>query len=369
MAQSFKIKIHKLSDKEFSEILVNRDSFTGKKLRILDQEARNRYFANKEFNGENDVYYNPDVIETVEDKRKNIALITSLAGVLLIVSLFFLISRNGNNEKSVELAVNNTEAPADEPKVNINEKPVGNKPEEENLLSPVVDKDKTSTSALSDDGNKILPTNQSTSSPDKSIENQELTDTRKTQETKMPVVNEVIKQEPGKSSTIQKTEEKKAPLLEEPKKNDPKNAIIENVNQTNKKPDNGSLDQRKIEAQDQKPNNDQSPAESSENVSKLPRENKISDLSTENLRQLVKFQNEWADKQTSLKGVEDYYVDGNIAIKFILNQSYTDSVNQYQQRFVPILTSKYWQDLEKALGAKFPRTPMKISYVKFDTEL
>lgn len=369
MTQSFKIKIHNLSDDEFSEILVNRDSFSRKELRILDQEARNRYFANREFNGENDVYYNPEVSETPEDKSKNVIILGSLAGVLLLVSLFFFISRNQIIEKPVELAIVNSGNQTDGQNGIISQRTEDNKPKGENLSSNVENENNALKPPSSDDHNIISSTDQSSSRTDKSVVDQKLAETHKTQETKIPVVNEVTKEESGNKSTIQKTEEKKAPLPEVPKKDDPKNMITENVNQTNKKPDNVSMDQSKIEAQDQKPDNDQSPTEPSEIASKMPRESKISDLSTEHLRQLVKFQNEWADKQTSLKGVEDYYVDGNIAIKFILIQSYSDSVNLYQQRFVPTLTSKYWQDLEKELGAKFPRTPMKISYVKFDAEL
>jgi len=368
VAQSFKLKLQKLSDEEFSEIMVNRDLFTGKKLLLLDQEARNRYFTNKEFNGENDVYVNPDVTIPIIDKRTGIYLATSIAGALLIVALFFLVPRYIFTERPDELAVAETEAQINQQETTkVNES--GNyKPEEQKKLVPSGEDKENTASSLTKEGISATQSAAPSTIIDKPIENQESAIEKKTQEVNQPIQNDVIKQEPEKVIPPKEAEEKKTLLPDESKKNTPKTDITTNEDQGKNQPGDGSEVKSDLIKEQQPSQEEHSPTESKV-ASETPHLFKITELSTEHLRQLVKFQNEWAHKQTTVKGVVDYYVDGNVAIKFILSQPYSDSLNQYQRRLVPNLTGKYWKDLEKELGEKFPKTPMQITFVRFDTEL
>lgn len=56
MGIAFKKKIKSLSDQALSELFLSRDEFSGKEISLIEQEARNRFFSNKEFNGEDDEY-------------------------------------------------------------------------------------------------------------------------------------------------------------------------------------------------------------------------------------------------------------------------------------------------------------------------
>lgn len=368
MAQSFKIKLQKLSDDEFSEILVNRDLFTGKKLMLLDQEARNRYFSNKEFNGENDVYINPEKTESVFEKVNTMMWVTSIAGVFLIAALFIVLTRNFFTEKPVELAVNETKAILPEQKSAQPDESGYFKPDKQNTVLPFGEV-KTDASSLNE--KQIANSQPSTLQPmtDLSIENQGNAESKKPVEVNLPIQNEIINKEPVSATSGKQDEEKKTSLPENSKQNPSISEINDNRNQIKNQAGSGSDEKRDQKKEQQSIQKESSPTETSKVVSETPYMFKISELSTEHLRQLVKFQNEWAHIQTTLKGVVDYYVDGNVAIKFILNQPYSDSVNQYQRRIIPILTGKYWKDLEKELGEKFPRTPMQISFVRFDSEL
>jgi len=361
MAQSFKIKLEQLSDEEFAELLISRDMFSGKKLRLIDQEARNRYFSNKEFNGENDIYLNPGAGYVQAEKTNNIFYFASVSGVLLVVVLVFFIVKNFIKEDTDQIVTTDNELIVNQSNTIQENKPAiiqyenqnSNTNQDQTNVLVSVDKDKSQTVDLKQ---------KSEVNPD-------------------PVISAEAKSNPDKNMTIepgaaiadtekqqiQVVEDKKAQITEKPKQEPSKTTISDKANSQKNQPDLSKKETpEKIAEQTKK--KESITTKPSQNQNSKPHEFKIAELSTELMRQLVKFQNEWAFKQTSVKGVVDYYVDANVAIKFILSQPYSDSVSQYQQRYVLNLTGKYWKDLEKELGTQFPRTPMIISFVRFDAE-
>jgi hypothetical protein len=56
MGIAFKKTIKSLSDQGLSELFLSRDEFSGKEISLIEQEARNRFFSNKDFNGDDDEY-------------------------------------------------------------------------------------------------------------------------------------------------------------------------------------------------------------------------------------------------------------------------------------------------------------------------
>lgn len=361
MGQSFKLKLEKLTDEEFSELLVNRDMFTGRKLSLIDQEARNRYFSNKDFNGENDAYYNPDILSDQSQIALNLRKVAIVAGgVAFVVLMFFIVSSLIKQKSEPVLFTENQE---------ITQIDHSDPMAKEELKAP--ENKMSSDQNLTTNGVQSLPNNDQPqasgvvriSEPDKMLS--ESTEKPVNHENSQAVKNIETTQQVSQNPPVQIAENKNGKNQGVRGGETVRNTQTANSNQQKEPADIKNKPEPEKKSENQKVTVTEEP---DTEMNEKSRTSKISNLSTEQLRQLVKFQNEWAFKQTTAKGVIDYYVDGNTAIKFILNQAYSDSVNTFQTRFVPNLTTKYWSDLEIELGKQFPKTSIQIQFVRFDAK-
>lgn len=360
MGQSFKLQLEKLTDEEFMQLLVNRDTFTTKKLRMIDQEARNRYFSNKDFNGEKDVYFNPEVKINDPGKGSDWVKISALAGgVVFLVLMFFIISNLVKNDSVPTQVIEKQElAHIDYPKVTDGEE---NKiPEKEIISEPVQNQSSKDIQPAKNEDISKATSVEKIAGADQSLSGN--ADRKENQENIQPVSGKTSEPQTGQNSQKQVVENKNIQNQGVMTSESTKKTQTHELKQPT---DTGKKSVTVETAEKQKVTK---PEEVTKDGDDKPRMYKITDLSTEQLRQLVKFQNEWAFRQTNAKSVIDYYVDGNAAIKFILNQTYSDSVSNYQQRFVPNLTRKYWTEFEKELGNQFPKTSIQIQFVRFDAK-
>lgn len=383
---TFKNKIRSADDNEFLQFWRNKDNYPQKLIYLIEQEARNRFFSNKDFNGEDDQYVHPVIMSQQKIKQRKRLINSSLAlSVLLLVSgVFLLLPSSFYNTFSypdvpVQIAqwfngIRFVPDPAEVQPVAMMEED-----KEENAVEVLPDDNKTSApdaapgKAVKKDIEKdikptVIPSDKpvklsDSKAPDTKSEGAAKPADAHAMQPKKNVTNppsdiEATKAkaktttpaevESGKISTIVTTqgtsvESTPTPVAEQPKV---------------------------VEATVSKPEPKVEPS-----VPKTATPGNVEDitnaqmLSNTLLREYIPFLNDWAFKQTQLPEISDYYVENNSLVNFKITKMYSDSIPAFKNEKLQMLMKNYWKNLDAELGTDFPRIAIAIKFIRFDDDL
>lgn len=347
MIWSFKNKLRSLNEDEFIEYLQNKDEYPKKHRPYIAQEARNRYFSNKHFNGDDDQYINPKSQFLRRIRRKKRIKNTSAVLSLLIVAtaLFFIIQTNpriGDQFVTIFQSQNKTKentplknnAPIVIAKNDEALKPQGDKQKKTPIKTEETAADKTAIKPKS----KQLEISKTKEQLPSESETDIKKETQKNNST-VPSPPPPIKEQDQKKPTA-------TPVKSEPTAQaNEGNTSMANKNEIEKNPE---IKPKK------------------EPINNL---HDASELSTTRLREFIPFLNDWAYQQTNLPGIADYYVENNSIVNFKLTAEYADSIGPFQQHKSKQFIEKYRKDLSTKLGNSFPKIDIKIRFVDSETDL
>jgi hypothetical protein len=389
IAWTFKNKIRSADDNEFLNYWRNKDKYPQKLIYYIEQEARNRFFSNKDFNGDDDQYVHPVILSQLKTKRRKRLINSSLAlSILLLISglFYFLPSSFYNNltypDFPLQIAqwfdgMQLTPEPASNGAV-----AMVNKEKEENANNQLVSETKTPATdeAALSDANKeavekpkesnLKPVDQPLTNTDSKVvaaKTEAVVDesTVKAKDTKNSVENGMTNNAATKKSTQPTTTAESA------------TGKIANLEVAAETP----------EVKSPAPVTEQPKAADDSGVTKNPEPevepvllktnlpNEAEDitnaqmLSNALLREYIPFLNDWAFKQTQQKEISDYYVENNSLVNFKITKMYSDSIPAFKDKKLQLLMKNYWESLDATLGPDFPRIAIAIKFLRFDDEL
>jgi len=353
MSINFKNRIKTLSEKDFSEILLFRDEYSAKEKLIIDQEARNRFFTNKEFNGADDEYVISGHLVENHGIKHNLVYSGSVAFIVVLVLIFgFIFVKNYKSNSNRNLASSNVNE--------INETAKANSNSDKNNIAnmPVVtgkdDKlnaDKNQPQILPEP-QKPLNSNVLNAESDKKRADSAIAALKNATETKVEQTSPSNKEISNKVVAINEVDQKEQ-----------KTETTENQEAKNTLPEKKVISDK---TETQEANSKETFEVSSKQKNQV---SDISEISKDNLKLLLQFQYKWANENVARYKFADYYIEQNTKIIFKLNENASDSVNFYRQNHIPKFIDRYWKSLSKELGANFPNTKMDIIFVKFNEEL
>jgi hypothetical protein len=369
MLRRFRNKLKTLSDQDFLDRLIHHDVYPCKYFPAMEKEARNRFFTNRHFNGDNDEYVHPDTYQPTLVNRGKIVAGSVMIVVLAALTFVLLFTLRHNDLSSVRTT--STERTG----TSVNT-PAGPSP------------DKSTVAITAADAVKADKT--PTVSENKDKPNQEII-------AEKPAISAKAVPSATPEPTHQKQlqwESSYRPLYVIPEKQVQLVATAEVEDNT---PD--PIDDHELLAQNEQPETElaipekaetEAPAEPKQEITKpepKPEEkpktepaavaakepisdySNVSQLTVPLLRQFIPFINDWAYQQTQQPGIKDYYVENNSLVNLVLTREYSDSLAAFQQQKAAQLMNRYYAALKTALGEEFPQVRINIKFVKYNTDL
>ncbi|NCA83965.1 MAG: hypothetical protein EOM83_00145 [Clostridia bacterium] len=375
MLRRFRNKLKTLSDQDFLDRLTHHDVYPRKYFAAMEQEARSRFFSNRHFNGENDEYVHPDTLQPTLTTRRNIVTGTIMivgAAALTIVLLFAL--------RTTDLS-SLTTATTNRTNTSIN-KPASPSPDK-NTIAAIDDDAETNTAselANTDLSDQPFSDEKSAASADAVSPTPAVISHKKylTWEASYRPLYVIPEKKVVPAATAAETE---AIIPDEIRDNqllaqnsEPETESAAAIEAAPKVADQPKEEfakpepklEKDIPVAEEKPNTADNPATAKEPISDY---STVSQLSVPLLRKFIPFINDWAYKQTLQPGIKDYYVENNSLVHLVLTREYSDSVAAFQQQKAAQMMTRYYSALKTSLGEDFPRVPIEIKFVKYNTDL
>jgi hypothetical protein len=375
MLRRFRNKLKTLSDQDFLDRLTHHDVYPRKYFAAIEQEARSRFFSNRHFNGESDEYVHPDTIQSsVATRRSIVAGTLMIVGMVAITFLLLFVLRTTDLSSLTTATTNRTNT-------SIN-KPATPSPDQNTIAA--IDDDDAEMNTASELANTDF-TNQQFSDEKSAVSADAVSPAPAAISHKKYLTWEASYRPlyliPEKKVVPAATAETEASIPDEIRDNqllaqnsEPETEPAATVETTPKVAD---LPKRAINKQEllqekpvpgtiEQPAATSTPAATKEPISDY---RTVSQLSVPLLRKFIPFINDWAYKQTLQPGIKDYYVENNSLVHLVLTREYSDSVAAFQQQKAPQMMTRYYSALKTALGDDFPRVPIEIKFVKYNTDL
>jgi hypothetical protein len=369
MLRRFRNKLKTLSDQDFINRLIHHDVYPRKYFPAMEQEARNRFFTNRHFNGDNDEYVHPDTYQpTLANRGKIVAGTVMIVVLAALTFVLFFTLRNNDPSPIRTTSVDHTSTPV--------YTPADPSPEKSTVAVTTADATKT---------DKTPEVSENKDKPDQKIIAEKPAISAKAVSSVTP--------EPNQQKYLQ-WESSYRPLYVIPEKQVNPIATAKAEENT---PD--PIDDNELLAQNEQPETElaipekaitELPVEPKQEITKpepKPEEkpktepatvaakepisdySNVSQLTVPQLRQFIPFINDWAYQQTQQPGIKDYYVENNSLVNLVLTREYSDSLAAFQQQKASQMMNRYYAALKTALGEEFPQVRINIKFVKYNTDL
>jgi hypothetical protein len=389
IAWTFKNKIRSADDNEFLNYWRNKDKYPQKLIYYIEQEARNRFFSNKDFNGDDDIYVHPVILSQLKNnRRKRLLKISLTLSVLLLISglFYFLPSSFYSNFTYPVIPVQIAQwfdgmQLKPDPATN-NAVAMVEKEKDENTKTPLATESKTPvtdeaavTDAIEDIVEKPKQADlQPVGQPGKNTDSKVAGDkpealanasTVKKKDTKNSVANRgTISAAPKKVTEPTTTPESETGIIANPD-------ISTETPEVN--PPTPVTDQPKVADDAGTTTKPEPKVEPVALKTDLPQDSEditnAQMLSNTLLREYIPFLNDWAFKQTQQQEISDYYVENNSLVNFKITKMYSDSIPVFKDEKLQMLMNNYWESLDVVLGSDFPRIAIAIKFIRFDDDL
>jgi len=382
---TFKNKLRSLDDIEFLNYLRNKDNYPQKLIGLIEQEARKRYFSNREFNGQDDEYIHPAVQNLNAERKRRLLRKTStlVAFVVIAFATVYLMQANflqnisfSNISEQIGQLINNPvqTPPVDDGIIVLTE------PDEEN------DDQKANESENLDQNGDLQSSNLqiSETQPEK-VTHQALADY---------VPSHIVSAPRAVDSRIEPDTEKPKEKIVEPEIQEfaPETTSIKTPVKTDLKEEQkvpekiekivGQTTLPAIEAPKISTETDETavvakiPAANEKKPLKEPHINESEAditnaqmLSNKLLRRYIPFLYDWAQRQTLQAEITDYFIENNSIVSFKISKAHSDFIEDFKETKLQSLMNNYWNSLDNELGKDFPRTTIVIRFLRFDDDL
>jgi hypothetical protein len=389
IAWTFKNKLKSLDDIEFLNYFRNRDGYSHKLVRMIEQEARNRYFSNKEFNGQDDEYMHP-VLESQRKERIHNTIrksTVSFALVFVMAAAFYFIpvdyfpkitysnvagqiaqwygQLGGKPSGTVAVTASDDDRKNQEIHVSDIEDREA-KPVEKKIHKTEVEK---STNGEMD--KKTVVDEKPASTAVTTLKSKPQPDIEKPVEIKKDVITHSPVPEPFDKNEQTKTIVENSPE----KKIEPSVAQEKTQEQTAVQPPFDSelaLSKDSATALMEKKTTEKDIVRSPDQNEPHQISNEITSaqmLSTSQLRLYIPFLNDWAFKQTRQADITDYFVESNSIVSFKISKEQSAFIETFKDPKTQLLMQSYWKNLDAELGSDFPRIAIEIKFLRFDDDL
>jgi hypothetical protein len=380
MLRRFRNKLKTLSDQDFLDKLIHHDVYPHKYYAAMEQEARNRFFSNRYFNGEDDEYINPDSFQPTLATRRNIVAGTVMLLAVAVLSFVLLYLLNFNDFSSIRAVFVDR---ADK-SLNTSAKPSPDK----NTIATTA----TTAGDKANESNKITAPSNNKNNPDQIIDKESATTTDA-----VPEVITVAKQKkyleweasyrplyviPEKQvisvATAADVEENTPAsaennqlLAQNMQQEIEKAASEKTVTETAATPKQEIIKpepapETKVAVAEETPKTEPAAVAIKEPISDY---SNVSQLTVPQLRKFIPFINDWAYQQTQRPGIKDYYIENNSLVNLVLTRDYSDSLAAFQQQKPSQMLNRYYGALKTVLGEDFPRVRIEIKFLKYNADL